>query len=294
MPTKPINKGFLAYRGLFKLNRTRWLTRQIIEYTVDPFNLVDDPTHNLLQHIPRNIRSFRSHKVDRTYRTQCHSVIVGSLVTHNTYGTHIGQCGKVLVDLCINTGFCDLLAVDGVGILHDLYLFFGNLTDDSDTKSRARERLTEYQVLWNAKLQTNFTNLILEQVTQRLDDLLEIYVIRQSTHIMVGFDHCGFTAKTGLYNVRVDGSLYKEVYSTDLLCFFFKDTDKFFTDNLTLCFRLFYSGELVIITLLGIDTDKVQVVRTVRTKYCLDFIAFVLTEQTVIYKYTGQLFTDGF
>ena len=111
---------------------------------------------------------------------------------------------------------------------------------------------------------------------------------------MVGFDHCGFTTKTGLYNVRVDGSLYKEVYSTDLLCFFFKDTDKFFTDNLTLCFRFFYSGELVIITLLGIDTDKVQVVRTVRTKNCLNFIAFVLTEQTVIYKYTGQLFTDGF
>ena len=58
---------------------------------------------------------------------------------------------------------------------------------------------------------------------------------------MVRFDNGGFSADTALYNVRVDGSLYKEVYGTDFLCLFFEDTDKFFTDDFTFFLRLFYA-----------------------------------------------------
>ena len=39
---------------------------------------------------------------------------------------------------------------------------------------------------------------------------------------MVGLDHCGLAAQTAFYNVWIDGSLYQEVYSADLLCFFLK------------------------------------------------------------------------
>ena len=53
---------------------------------------------------------------------------------------------------------------------------------------------------------------------------------------MVGLDDCGFSAKAALYNVWVNGSLCEEVYCTDLLSFFFEDTDEFFSDNLTFCF----------------------------------------------------------
>ena len=48
-----------------------------------------------------------------------------------------------------------------------------DFADDTDTKSRSREWLTEYQLLRNAKLQTGFADLILEQIAEWLDDLLE-------------------------------------------------------------------------------------------------------------------------
>ena len=73
---------------------------------------------------------------------------------------------------------------------------------------------------------------------------------------MVRLDHCRFTAQTTFYNVRINGSLCQEINGTDLLCFFFKNTDEFFTDNLTFCFRLCYSGKFVIISLLCINTDE--------------------------------------
>ena len=105
-------------------------------------------------------------------------------------------------------------------------------------------------------------------------------------------DHCWFSAKSAFYNVRINRSLCKEFYCTDLLCFFFKNTDKFFSDNFTLCFRFCNSGKLVVVSFLCIDTDKVQVKLTIRSKYCLNFIAFILTKKTVIYKYAGKLFAD--
>ena len=105
-------------------------------------------------------------------------------------------------------------------------------------------------------------------------------------------DHCWFSAKSAFYNVWVNRSLCKEFHCTNLLCFFFKNTDKFFSDNFTLCFRFCNSGKLVVVSFLCIDTDKVQVKLTIRSKYCLNFIAFILTKKTVIYKYAGKLFAN--
>ena len=58
---------------------------------------------------------------------------------------------------------------------------------------------------------------------------------------MVGLDYCGFTAKAAFYNVWVNGSLCEEVYCTDLLSFFFENTDEFFSDYLTFCFWFRYA-----------------------------------------------------
>ena len=52
------------------------------------------------------------------------------------------------------------------------------LADDTNAKSRSRERLTEYEFFRNAKFQTSFADFIFEQIAQRLDDFLEIYILR--------------------------------------------------------------------------------------------------------------------
>ena len=58
---------------------------------------------------------------------------------------------------------------------------------------------------------------------------------------MVGLDNSGLTAQTTLYDVRIDGSLYQEVYSADFLSFFLKYADKFLTNNFTFALRLLYA-----------------------------------------------------
>lgn len=131
------------------------------------------------------------------------------------------------------------LTVNVIGILHDTNLLCSYLTDNTDTKSRSREWLTEDKFLRDAKLQTRFADFIFEEVAQRLDDFLEIHIIRETADVVVGLDHCGFSAKSGLYHIRVDGSLCQEIHGSDLLCLFLEDTDKFLSDNFT-----FFSGSV--------------------------------------------------
>ena len=109
---------------------------------------------------------------------------------------------------------------------------------------------------------------------------------------MMGFDDGRFSAKSAFHNVRVNRSLYKEIDCPDLLCFFFKYTDKFFSDDFSLLFRLFHACQLAVETLLRIHTDEVQIVIAVGTEDCFYLIAFILTEQAVIYEDTGQLLAD--
>ena len=138
--------------------------------------------------------------------------------------------------------------------------------------------MAEYKFLRNTKFQTCLTYLILEEITQWLDDFLEIYVVRKSAYIVVGLDNCGFSTQSAFYNIGIDSSLCQKVYSTNLLCFFFKYTNELFTNNLTLALWFCNSCKLVIISLLRIDTDKVQVELTLVAKYSLYLITFIFTQ----------------
>ena len=54
----------------------------------------------------------------------------------------------------------------------------------------------------------------------------------------------GALAEAGFDYVRIDGALYEEVDSADLLCFLFEYSDEFLTDDLTLCLRIGNACEL--------------------------------------------------
>ena len=64
--------------------------------------------------------------------------------------------------------------------------------------SPGREWLTEYEVFRDAELKAGFSYFVFEEVAQRLDDFFEIYVIRQSSDVMMGFDDGGFSADAAL------------------------------------------------------------------------------------------------
>ena len=110
---------------------------------------------------------------------------------------------------------------------------------------------------------------------------------------MVRLDHSRLS-KTGFNHIRVYGPLYEIIHGTDLFCLIFKNTDKLFTNDLALLLRLLSPLQFLIETLLGIDTDKVQIIRTIGAKDSLHLIAFILAKKTVIHKYAGQLFSNRF
>ena len=142
-------------------------------------------------------------------------------------------------------------------------------------------------------MQADLADLVLEQVAERFDDLPEIDKIRQTSHIVVGFDDGGFTAQSGLYHIRVDRSLNKIIYGADLMRDFFKYTDELFAYDLALAFRLLHTCKADIETVLRVDPDEIQVIGTIRPEHALDQIPFILAQKTVIYKYAGKVFPDS-
>ena len=185
--------------------------------------------------------AFGCHEIGSGYGTEGDSIIIRSFISHDSDRTHIGQCCEVLADFVSDSGFVNFFTPDCVGILNHFNFLSGYFTDDTNTKTRTWEWLTEYKIFRNSEFKTGFSYFIFEKVAQWLDDFFEIYVIRQSSDIMVRFDNGGFSADTTLYNVWVDGSLYQEVYSTNFLCFFFEDADELFADDFTFSLRLFYA-----------------------------------------------------
>ncbi len=113
-------------------------------------------------------------------------------------------------------------------------------------------------------------------------------MIRQTADIVMGLDDCTL-ANAGFYNIRINGSLGKEIHFADLLCFFFKDIDELSADDLSLLLRVRNTLELFIEVILGIDSDKVELIGTIGAKDCFDFIAFIFAQQAVVHKDTGQL-----
>ena len=89
---------------------------------------------------------------------------------------------------CIPHCLVHFLAVDGIGILHDLDFLGIYFSDDTDTESRSREWLTENKFFRDAKFKSGFSYLILEKVAERLNDFFEINEVRQTAYVVVGFD----------------------------------------------------------------------------------------------------------
>ncbi len=92
-------------------------------------------------------------KVNRLHCSKCNSIIVCSeIVTHNTYASHIGEGCEVLVGIqfsCRSFLYCcglvNLFTVDEICILYDTNFLSGYFADNTDSKSRSWEWLTEYQ-----------------------------------------------------------------------------------------------------------------------------------------------------
>ena len=163
MPQTRINTRFLRHSNLLEFNRSRRLGSQIIHDPVNSLHLIDNPVHHPGKHFKGNLRRFRGHEIRSNHRSQRHGIIVGALVSHDTHGAHVGEGRKILSQTLVSAGFCQLLAVDGVRVLHDADLVRSHLAHDAHAQTGAGEGLTVYQIFRQAQLQAGAADLILEQ-----------------------------------------------------------------------------------------------------------------------------------
>ena len=93
-------------------------------------------------------------------------------------------------DLRIWLPFVDFFTIDEICILYDAYFFFGHFSDNTDTKSRSREWLTEYKLLRKSKFKTCLADFIFEEITKWFNDFFEINILRKSSYVVMRLDHC--------------------------------------------------------------------------------------------------------
>ena len=128
---------------------------------------------------------FSSHEVTCSNSPKGNRIVVGTSITHNTNGTHVGEGRKILTKVFVNARFGDFFTVDIVGILNDVDFFLSNFADDTDSKARAREWLTAYKVFRNSKFTACIADFVFEEKAQRLNDFFKINIVRKPAHIVV-------------------------------------------------------------------------------------------------------------
>lgn len=89
---------------------------------------------------------------------------------------------------------------------------------------------------------------------------LKVYAVRQASHVMVGLDDCGFSAKPAFYHIRVDVPCTRKSTAPIFLASSSNTRMNSSPMIFTFCLRLGDSCQFLVETLLGIDTDEVQVI----------------------------------
>ena len=255
-------------------------------------DLVDDAVGGGGDGLGGQERDFGGHEVGGGDGAQRDGVVVGALVAHNADALHVGQRRKILARVLGGGQLVDLLAPDGVGVLHDGDLLRRDIADDAHGEAGAGERLAGHQILRQAQLAASLADFVLEQVAQRLDNLLEVDIVGQAADVVVALDGGGLAAKAAFDHVGVDGALGQEVDRADLFGFLLKDADELFANDLALALRFGHTGQLVIEAAAGVHADEVDIKAAALAKDAADVLALVLAQQAVVHEHAGQLLAD--
>ena len=152
---------------------------------------------------------------------------------------------------------------DGVGLAQQVEALLGDLADDADAQTRAREGLTPDDFVGQTELGADGAHLILEQSAQRFDEL-ELDVLGQAADVVVALDVGRAVAAAGFDDVG---------------------------DDFALALRLGDACEGVEEVVGGVDGDEADAGRG--DEVVLDLLDFALAQQAVVHEHAGELVADG-
>ena len=165
--------------------------------------------------------------------------------------------------------------------------------DDADGQARARERLTEHDVLRQAQRQTELADLILEEVVKRLDQI-EVHAIGERDEVVMALDGGRLAARLAratLDDVRVDGALGQVLHRSAILLELLGHGEELVpelrADDAALLLGVGHTVEQRSVALLGMHVHEVDV--ELLGKDFLDLLGLTLAQQTVIDENAGHL-----
>ena len=165
----------------------------------------------------RELEDVGGHAVRRGHRAQSEDGFIGPRIAHDANGVDRQKDGESLPDGVVEAGGADFFQPDGVGPLEDGDLLRRHLAWDADGKTWPGKRMATDEGGRQTQFSPERANLVLEQLTQRFDEL-QLHSFRQATDVVVAFDHRRGPAGGGdaLDHVRIEGALGQERGALDL------------------------------------------------------------------------------
>jgi hypothetical protein len=209
---KPLSY-FQGFIHLLHLNGTRGLAGKVVADAAHAIHLIDDAGRDLSQELVAEGVRGGSHEVAGGDGTEQDNVGVDALVAHHSDGPRRVKGGVGLADIVVQTGFADHRDEDVVGLAGHLDLLLGDFAQNADGETGAydwirwmlarsdsarltREGVASDQLRGNVHLATELADLILEQFTQRLDQLEAVtshQALSNAADVVVSLDSLGRT-----------------------------------------------------------------------------------------------------
>ena len=215
---------------------------------------------------------------------------VGALVAHHPDRSDVGKHGERLPDLAFEPGQAQFLTDDRVGLLQQRHPLRGDLADDPHPETGAREGLAPHHLVGQAELGAEFAHLVLEQLTQWLDEF-EFHVVGQPTDVVVTLDHrCRTVDTAALDQVGIQRALHQPLGVGEPAGVLLEHPDELFTDRLALGLGLGDTFERREKSFAGVDVDQFDT--EVATERLDHLGALALAHQTGVDVDAGELVAD--
>src|SRR5690606_27587124 len=199
------------------LDGPRRLGGDVQDDQVDVPHLVGDAGGDLPEDVVGQPRPVGGHGVLGGHRAQDDRVAVGPAVALDADAADVReQDHRALPDVTVETGRGELLAGDGVGLAQEVEPFLGDLGDAPHAEAGTGQRLPRDDLVGQAEFLADHPHLVLEELAQRFDQL-DLEVLGQPAHVVVGLDVGGAGAAAGLHDVRVQGALDEELHGRALV-----------------------------------------------------------------------------
>ncbi|MDT4821147.1 hypothetical protein FQZ97_543100 [compost metagenome] len=189
-------------------------------------------------------------------------------------------------------GVAQFLDEDRVGAAQQFGVFVLDFAQDAHAQARAGERVAVDHLRRQAQGHAEFADFVLEQFTQRLQQL-QVERVGQAAHVVVRLDGGGLAGlgACGFDDVGVNGALGQPLGALLLAGLVLEHFDEFTADDLALGFRIGHAGELAHELGGRVDVDDLHA--HVLGEGLHNLLAFIQAQQAVVDEHAGELVADG-